>query len=205
MHRHRFRRTAAVGLALALALTACGDDADDTADAGAEAPAEAPEEESEPMAEVEGEAIVVTAVDYGYQDLPGTIAAGTTLQLQNDSEAEVHELLAFRVKDDEERSVADLVQLPPEELMAAVEMRGVALAPPGASSTALPTPPLTLEQPGTYAFICILPTDGPPDEVMAAVSAFMERGAPEGEAPDYPDTGPPHFTQGMWAEVTVTA
>jgi len=194
----RGRRVAAAVAATALLLAACGDDAADDTPPPADQETDAAGDNGD-----EGETIVVGAFDYGYTDLPSEIAAGTTIVMRNDSDAEVHEILAFRLPDDEDRPVQDLLQLPEPELMPLLEMRGVALAPPGADSTMAPTPPLVLEQPGRYVFLCIIPTDAPPDEVMAAVQAFVEAGAPEGEAPDYPETGPPHFVQGMFAEVHV--
>lgn len=149
------------------------------------------------------EQVTVTAADYAYPDAPDTLAAGTRVTLQNDSEAEVHEILAFRIADGEDRPVEELVQLPPEELMQVVEMRGVAMAPPGGSSTEFPAPPLILEQPGRYLFACLIPTDAPPEEVLEAAREFAESGATEGE-PDYPQTGPPHLANGMFAEVEIT-
>jgi hypothetical protein len=192
----RGRRMAAAVAATALLLAACGDDAaDDT-------PPPADQQPDDGDNGDEAETITVGAFDYGYTDLPGEIAAGTTIVMRNDSDAEVHEILAFRLPDDEDRPIQDLMQLSEEELMPLLDMRGVALAPPGADSTALPVPPLTLEQPGRYVFLCIIPTNAPPDEVMAAVQAFVESGEEEG-APDYPETGPPHFVNGMFAEVHV--
>ncbi len=198
----RRARAAAIAATLALALGACGDDDAATEEPSDDATATATDEPTA-SEEPEGEVIQVTATDYAYAGLPDTIAAGTTVELQNDSEVEVHEILAFRVADGEDRSVADLMALDEAELMTLLELRGVALAPPGASSTALPAPPATIEQPGRYIFACMIPTDAPPDEVMAAVQAFIEAGAPEGGAPEYPETGPPHVVQGMFAEVTV--
>lgn len=202
----RGRRMAAAVAATALLLAACGDDAaDDTpppADQETDDPGDAGDEPDDGDNGDEAETITVGAFDYGYTDLPGEIAAGTTIVMRNDSDAEVHEILAFRLPDDEDRPIQDLMQLSEEELMPLLDMRGVALAPPGADSTALPVPPLTLEQPGRYVFLCIIPTNAPPDEVMAAVQAFVESGEEEG-APDYPETGPPHFVNGMFAEVHV--
>ena len=198
----RRARAAAIAATLALALGACSDDdgaAEEPSDDATATATDSPTESEEP----EGEVIQVTATDYAYAGLPATIAAGTTVEMQNDSEAEVHEILAFRVADGEDRSVADLMALDEADLMAVLELRGVALAPPGASSTALPAPPAVIEQPGRYIFACMIPTDAPPDEVMAAVAGFIEAGAPEDGAPEYPETGPPHVAQGMFAEVTV--
>jgi hypothetical protein len=75
------------------------------------------------------------------------------------------------------------------------------MAAPGEDSTGL-TGPVVLEEPGTYLFICLIPRDAPPDEVLAAAEAFMASGQTDG-APDYPETGPPHSVAGMVATVTV--
>lgn len=198
-----------IGAVLALALAACGDgdgDGDvadevtptETAQATDDAPGEPADDANE------GQTLTVTAVDYSYQDLPDEIPAGTTITVDNQSEAEVHEVLALRIPDDEERTVEELLQLPEEELAQVVEVRGAALAPPGGLSADSPAPPLTLEQPGRYLFACLIPTDAPPDEVLEAAQEFVESGATEG-APAYPETGPPHAANGMFAEVTVTA
>lgn len=192
--------------AATLALSACGGDDDESADttdgAGQESPAADGDDSTDDGAAASGETTTVTAVDYAYEDLPETIEAGTTIQLQNESSGEVHEILAFRLPEGEDRPIQQLLQLPEDE-RPQLEMVGVALAPPGSSSDEAPAPPLTLDEPGRYAFICGIPTDAPPDEVMQAVQDFIEGGG-SGE-PDYPETGPPHFEQGMFAEVTVTA
>jgi plastocyanin len=200
--RSRTRGLAAIALTGALVLTACGGDDDATDDPTDATTAEPTAAATETGAA--GEATTVTAVNYAYPDAPAEVAAGTTIVLQNDSEDEVHEIIALRINDDETRPLEELLQLPPEEQETLVTFTGVALAPPGASSAALPAPPLTLTEPGRYLFACFIPTGAPPDEVMAAVQAFIEAGAPEDGEPEYPDTGPPHVAQGMAAEVTVT-
>lgn len=128
--------------------------------------------------------------------------AGTTIRLQNDSEDEFHEIVALRIDDDETRPFEELMQLPAEEQESLALFTGVAIAPPGGDSGEVPAPPLVLEEPGRYMFACFIPTGAPPQEVMAALREFAASGATEG-APDYPDTGPPHVTQGMGAEVIV--
>lgn len=200
-------RALAATAAAALILSACGDD-DPAADpTETEEPSSMDSEATDDATTPEpaGPTATVTAIDYGYPDVEAEYAAGTTIVLDNQSEAEVHEILAFRIKDDETRSVGELLGAGEEEFGAAVEMRGVALAPPQSDSTGLPAPPLVLEQPGRYAFVCFIPTGAPPDEVMQAVADFIEAGAPEDGAPAYPETGPPHAANNMWAEVTVTA
>ncbi len=190
-------RTPWVGVvAVALLLAgACGSD-DDSSDAQTEA--------SNGDTESADSSVVITAVDYAFDDVPETVSAGTTLVIQNDSEAEVHELLAWRLPDDETRPMSELVTLPEEEL--AVLLAGppviTPLAPPGADSSDLPAPAV-LTEPGRYALVCFIPTGAPPDEVMAEVQAFLEAGGDAPGGPDYPETGPPHVVNGMYADIVV--
>lgn len=182
--RSSVSRTTAIVLAGALALAGCAE-ADANPDEG-------------------GEVVTVGADDYAFPDLAAEYGVGTTFVLRNDSEVEVHEIMALRVDDDEPRPGGELLKMPPPELMGSVELAGVALAPPMADSASSPAPPLVVAEPGRYLFVCLIPTGAPPDEVMAAVQDFVEAGAPEGDAPDYPETGPPHAANGMFAEVTIT-
>lgn len=141
--------------------------------------------------------VTVTAIDYGYVGLPDEVPAGTEIALVNDSEVEVHEFVAVRLDDDETRSVEDLVQLPPEELgalFAGVET--VIIAPPGADGFAVEGDG-TLDTPGRYAIVCVIPTGADPDEYLEAAAAA------EGGPPDVAG-GPPHIAAGMFAEVVVS-
>lgn len=139
--------------------------------------------------------VTVTAVDYDYQGLPATVAAGTRIVLHNDSSAELHELIAFRLADSEERTVGDLLELPEEELGAALagEPATVILAPPTGDGFAV-VGDGSLSEPGRYALLCAIPTGADPQ-------AYLD--APEGDGPPQVDGGPPHFTSGMWAEIQV--
>ncbi len=140
--------------------------------------------------------IDITAIDYAYVDVPEQATAGATITLTNDSDKEVHEIIAIRLPDDEERPVSELVQLPQEEvepLFAGLET--VVVAPPTAEGFPVEgTGALT--QPGRYALICLIPTGADPDEYLAAAEA-AEGGPPEVAG------GPPHIVQGMFAELTV--
>ena len=143
-----------------------------------------------------GEPVVVTAVDYGFEGLPEKIRAGTTLALENESSVEVHELVAIRLPDEEERSIDELVQLPPEELAAFFPgVATVIIAPPGESGFAVEGTGI-LSEPGRYAVICAIPTGADPDEYMTAAAA-AEGGPPQVAG------GPPHLAMGMYGEVTV--
>ena len=157
---------AAVGL-LALGLAACGDDDD--------------------------EVLEVTAVDWAFEGVPESVEAGTRLSLVNEGD-EPHELVAFRIPDDETRPVSEIVALPEEELgpiFGAGEPAAVILAATGTTD-----PPGavvgdgTRTEAGRYAIVCFLP-------VGADDSVLESEGPPESDAP-------PHVSQGMFAELVVT-
>jgi len=140
--------------------------------------------------------IDVIGKDFSYEGLPETIEAGTTLTLRNDSEVELHELVAVRLPDDEDRSVAELLQLPVEELGAAIGPAStVIIAPPSETGEVIVGSDV-FDQPGRYAVFCAIPTEADPDEYLKA--AATSDGPPDVAG------GPPHFTAGMWAELAVT-
>lgn len=188
---------AASAVALALVLGACSSDdaaADDPAGDAGSTNTESTESAGETS---DGKTIEVVAVDYAYEDLPDTIETGTTLTLRNDAENELHELVAFRLPDDETRSVEEIVALSPEEMQAALgaEPTTVILAPPMSEQVATPIGDGTLEEPGRYAIICLIPTGADADE-------YMKAAATSDGPPDVPG-GAPHIAQGMYAEVEV--
>jgi hypothetical protein len=171
----RLARAAAVG-ALAVAFAACADD--DAAD--------------------EPGVIEVNAVDFDFENLPDSVPAGTRFTLTNSAPSELHEIVAFRIPDDEERPVSELITLPPEELgpLFAGEPATVLLTPPGGDQVAA-VGDGTLSEPGRYIILCAIPTGVAP-EVYLEAAAASEGGPPQ------VDGGPPHFVHGMWAELEVT-
>jgi hypothetical protein len=116
--------------------------------------------------------------------------------LHNDAPAELHELVAIRLPDDEDRSVEALVELPEAELEALFpdEPALVILARPEADGEAV-LGDGTLTEPGRYAVFCAIPEGADPDE-------YLEQ-AQTSEGPPQVEGGPPHFTLGMYGEVTV--
>jgi hypothetical protein len=146
----------------------------------------------------EGESVEVTAVDYEFEGLPETVGAGTTFSLVNESEGEAHEMVAILLPEDETRSVEDLLALPEEELgeLAAVEPAFVLVAAPGEEGMAV-LGDGTLTEPGRYLFACFIPVGADPEEFLGAAESTGAEGPPEVEG------GPPHFTEGMFAEVIV--
>jgi hypothetical protein len=95
----------------------------------------------------------------------------------------------LRVNDGETMSITEILALPEEEAMTKVSFVGGTFAMPGdENNTGATFVDLT---PGEYAFVCSVPVGATPDNIPA-----LESGEFEG--------GPPHFTQGMVAEFTVT-
>jgi hypothetical protein len=186
----------AVALSLALGLAACGDSADEDEDATPASPptTAAPADGGDGG----GDTIEVSAVDYGFVGIPTSVEAGTTLALTNDSEAEVHEIVLFRLPEGETRSVQELLMLGEEEA-------GQVTGPPKGVSVALPGEEgqnalgdLTVEEPGRYVMVCFVPTGADPQTYRELLSA-----PPASDEPPEIPGGPPHFTQGMVAEFTV--
>lgn len=175
-------------LALATAMAACGDDDDGAADATTSSTTTTAEEPT---------TVEVTAIDYGYEGLPASIAAGTTLTLSNSSADELHELVAIPLPDDEERTVEELLALSEAELDALfgeVEPATVLLAPPGRGEQIAAVGDGSFTEPGRYAVFCAIPTGADPD-------AYLN--APPSDGPPDVEGGPPHFLSGMFGEVTV--
>jgi uncharacterized cupredoxin-like copper-binding protein len=164
----RLRRAVAVLLALTLTASCSDDDAsDDDASEG---------EATTTTAEHTGPEVAVTAVDFGFNGMPASIAAGTRIVLTNQSAAgEEHQLVAFLVPPSEGRLAAALFQLPPAEVKTIIGdvPAAVTIAAPGEDGEAPAGATDVLTEPGRYVFACFLGT-------------------------------PPHVTQGMLGDVTVT-
>lgn len=140
----------------------------------------------------------VKALDYKYEGLPDEVAVGTKFTLSNESASELHEMVVFRVKDGENRSIMELLDLPEGETEAALSMppAAVLLAMPDSDDTIAAVGDGTITEPGRYIVICSIPTGADPGEYMAAAETAGD------EAPEV-DGGPPHFANGMYAEFTV--
>lgn len=204
------RLALATVLSAGLLLTACGDDDDDAADDAAEtteAPAddETSTTEASPLDDTSDGGVVdgvltVELVDYGFSGLPESVPAGTKLEVENTSTAEYHELVAFRLPDDETRSAEEIVALPEEELngLFAGPPAAVLLAGPNGGEPSAAVGDGTLAEPGRYVLFCAIPVGADP-EVYAEAAENPEAGPPAED----PNAGPPHFTEGMYADLVV--
>lgn len=173
------QRLLPVGVAL-IALAGCGSDASSDAESATDGEAD----------------VTIRAIDYAFLDVPDRVNAGTSFALSNASEVEAHEVVAVRLPDDEERTVEELVSLPPDEFGPFMtEVRAVIVAGPAADGTVV-VGNGALDEPGRYALVCIIPTGADPEEYLT--KAATSEGPPDVAG------GPPHIAEGMFAEVTVT-
>jgi hypothetical protein len=174
------------GLALAALLAGCGNDD----------PAVSGESATATDAAAGGDSVEITAVDYAFEGIPDTVAAGTELTLTNASEGEVHEMVVMKIDDDETRPIEELLAEgtdgPPPDFLT---FAGVAVALPGEEGFA-PEGPVVLDEPGRYVMLCFIPTGADPAAYEEAMSSDAT------EAPQV-DGGPPHVAEGMAAEFTV--
>jgi len=179
------RRAIAGTLAAGLLLVACGDDDEGLAMTGTAAPV------------VSDGPVEVTLVDYGFEDLPDTVPAGTTFTVVNNSKVEIHEFVAFRLEDDDDRSVDEIAKLPMDQLMAVFsgEPATVLLAPPNGGKQINAVGDGTLSEPGRYVIFCVIPTGADPEEYLEAAGGS--------DGPPQVAGGAPHFMNGMYGEVTV--
>lgn len=151
--------------------------------------------DAEPAAATD-DPIEVELVDFAFEGLPNSAAAGSRFTVVNSAESELHELVAFRLPDDDDRSVEELAELPPGELIGALgEPATVILAAPGGDAI-FAVGDGTLDEPGRYAIMCFIPTGVAPD-------VYLEAAAESEEGPPDVGGGPPHFVHGMHAELQI--
>ena len=169
------RRTAITLLVCApLAFAACGDEADGATDDGV---------------------LEVMLSDFTFGELPDEVAAGTRLQVANMADSELHELVAVRLADGDDRSVDEIVAGGLGEVLSAGPPAAVLLAAPGGQQiTAVGDG--VLADPGRYLLLCAIPTGADVQEYLDA--------AKTSDGPPQVDGGPPHFVHGMVDDLVVT-
>jgi hypothetical protein len=195
--RRTIRRAMATLLAGGLLLVACGDD-DDTATTGTPGTTAAPATDASATTTttVPAGTVEVTLMDYKFEGLPETVAVGTKLTVVNESERELHELVAFKLPESETRSAAEIAKLPMGELMPmfAGPPAAVLLALPGGEQIAA-VGDGTLTEAGRYLVFCSIPTGADPQAYLEAAGTS--------DGPPQVDGGPPHLMAGMYADLTV--
>lgn len=188
------RRLAALAMlgGLAVLATACGDD-DTTATTTTTATAtdDTAGDAADP------DTIVVTGADYRFDGLPEQVVAGTRFELTNGSATELHEMVAVRLPDDEQRPLDELVASGLESMFTAPPAFVLLAAPAGEQIAAVGDG--VLGEPGRYVFVCMIPTGIDPQAYLTAAAAG-------GDGPPQVDGGgAPHVMNGMYGEVTVVA
>lgn len=140
----------------------------------------------------------VTGADYSFEGVPAELEAGELIITFENTGEELHEVLLYRINDDTTESVQELLAIEDEEaLMSKVTQVGGAFAFPGDTSFGT----ANLEQPGRYLAVCAIPVGLTPE----VAEQFPDD--PEATVPpdaSLPELGPPHHTEGMVAEFTVT-
>ncbi len=147
-----------------------------------------------------GDAIEVVATDYAFGGIPESVPAGTRFTLTNGSDKELHEMVALKRPEGEDRPIEELLALPEEEIDAifgAAPPAFVMLAMPGSDEPIPAVGDGTVTEPGDYIVVCFIPQGVDPAEYMAAAES-----SPDGP-PEVEGTGPPHAILGMTAEFTV--
>ena len=129
------------------------------------------------------QSLEVSGKDYKFEGLPDDMPAGRTAIMFANEGMEAHEIVVASKKDGVTESFDELLQMPEEEAMAKINMLGGAMAPHVGDQALM----VADFEPGDYAALCFIPTGSTMDH---------------GEEPD--GEGPPHFTQGMKTEFTVT-
>jgi hypothetical protein len=216
--------TCAALLVATLALGACGGDDDSASDtvpandtvtteaaadepatettvASTDAPADEPAPETTPdttgAPAADLETLEVTMEDFHYGALPESVPAGTPVAVSNASEGELHEFVAFRLPDGDERSATEIMGGDLGALFGGGEPAMVLIAPPGSSEQIVAVGEPAFAEPGRYMVLCAIPTGADPQAYMDA--AATSDGPPE------VDGGAPHFMNGMYAVIEVTA
>jgi uncharacterized cupredoxin-like copper-binding protein len=126
------------------------------------------------------ETIEAAAVDYGFEGVPEELSTGYHVVTFSNEGQEQHEMFAMRFNEGTTETMEELFELSEEEAFSKITPVNAAFAPPGESDTVS----WNLAEPGRYAIVCFIP--------VGSV------GETEGD-------GPPHFTEGMVQEFTVTS
>lgn len=137
----------------------------------------------------------IEMADFHFGSLPSEVAAGTRAEVVNLAPTELHEVVAFRLPDDETRPVDEIVGPDLGLALEGLAPTMVVLAAPGGEAI-VPVGEPVFSEPGRYLLLCFIPTGADPAEYLEAAATS--------EGPPQVEGGPPHFVHGMFAELTVT-
>ena len=149
----------------------------------------------EPDATATDGVLDVTLTDFSFGDLPDEVAAGTRVQIENASDSELHELVAVRLADGDDRTVDEIVTAGLEEVLGAGPPAAVMLAAPGGEQIDAVGDGV-LAEPGRYLLLCAIPTGADVQEYLDAAATS--------DGPPQVDGGPPHVVNGMVDDLVVT-
>lgn len=155
----------------------------------------------------------ITAVNYGFEDVPSTMSAGQVgIRLDNQAD-EFHEAVVFSVNDPE-MGIGEILKLPEEQARDKLTFKGVAFAGPGEQGSSV----IELDT-GRHAIVCFIPVgttsledllaaapggaETPTEGVIPTPDATPTGDATPTEEPAGAGEAPPHFTRGMFAEFQV--
>ena len=142
--------------------------------------------------------VTVTGTDYRFENLPKSVKAGTTLTLKNSSSKELHEMVVVKLPDTEKRSADELIKLPRAqfEAISPGPPALVRVRPPGDAPEIEALGNGKLTEKGRYLVVCSIPTGADP-------AAFLKASEASPDGPPKGFNGAPHFTMGMYGEITV--
>jgi uncharacterized cupredoxin-like copper-binding protein len=126
------------------------------------------------------ETLDVTATEYKYDGIPDELKTGYHVLNFSNKGQEQHEMFAFKINDGVTESLDEIFALPQDEAFGKITPVNATFAPPGKSDSGS----WNLTSPGSYAVVCFIST---------------------GSVGDKEGDGPPHFTQGMVHEFTVSS
>jgi hypothetical protein len=132
----------------------------------------------------------VIASEYRFDSVPASIPAGeTSFEFENKGR-EAHEMVLFRRKDGETLTFDQILEI--EDQTEAGKHMDFVAATGGDPGSDEPLYAVTNLRPGDYSMVCFIPVGSTPEAVKAAQEASK------------PIDAPPHFKQGMKAELKVT-
>ncbi|MFZ1440703.1 MAG: hypothetical protein WAX12_20230 [Candidatus Microthrix subdominans] len=127
--------------------------------------------------------VEVSGKEYAFEGIPETLTSGRVAILFTNDGMEAHEIVVASKKEGVTESFDELLEIPEEEAMTKIDLKGGAHTPQQGDESLL----ISDFGPGDYAALCFIPS-----------GTMMHDGE------EMPGDGPPHFIQGMKTEFTVT-